>query len=130
MFVFGSTLSMLMVVTYTHLGVTPLPVMILINVVLFVGIFSRMIPFQALSSQIPEPTKRGAYNAISSSIQQVSGGLASLLAGHIVSQDANGRIEHFEDVGYVVVVTTLITIALMWRIQRQLQQRTAAAAAA
>jgi predicted MFS family arabinose efflux permease len=129
-FVFGSLLSMVMVVTYTHLGVTPLPVMILINVVLFVGIFSRMIPFQALSSQVPEATKRGAYNAISSSIQQLSGGLASLLAGHIVSQDATGRIEHFEDVGYVVIVTTLITIVLVWRIQHQLQQRTAAAAAA
>ena len=129
-FVFGSTLSMLMVVTYTHLGATPLPVMILINVVLFVGIFSRMIPFQALSSQVPEATKRGAYNAISSSLQQLSGGLASLVAGHIVAQDASGHIEHFEDVGYVVVVTTLITIGLVWRIQRQLQQRTAAAAAA
>ena len=129
-FVFGALLSMVMVVTYTHLGVTPLPVMVLINVVLFVGIFSRMIPFQALSSQVPEATKRGAYNAISSSIQQLSGGLASLLAGHIVSQGADGRIEHFEDVGYVVVATTLISIGLVWRIQRQLQERSAAPAVA
>jgi predicted MFS family arabinose efflux permease len=129
-FLFGSLLSMAMVVVYTHLGPTPLAVVVLINVIMFVGIFSRMIPFQALSSQVPEATKRGAYNAISSSIQQVSGGLASLLAGHIVSQGADGRIEHFADVGYVVVGTTLVTIGLVWRIQHQLQQRTAPAAAA
>ena len=126
-FVFGSALSILVVLVYTHLGVTPLPVVVLVNVTMFVGIFSRMIPFQALVTQVPEATRRGAFNAISASIQQVSGGIASVVAGHIVTQGADGRIEHFADVGYVVVGTTLVTIGLVWRIQRQLQQRTDAA---
>jgi predicted MFS family arabinose efflux permease len=125
-FVFGSVLTITMILIYTHLGPVPLPVIILVNVVMFVGIFSRMIPFQALASQIPEPTKRGAFNAISSSIQQVSGGLASVVAGHIVTQGADGSIQHFPDVGYVVVGTTLIGIVLVWNIQRQLQARAAA----
>jgi predicted MFS family arabinose efflux permease len=125
-FLFGSLLSMVMVVVYTHMDTTPLAAVVLINVVMFVGIFSRMIPFQALSSQVPEPTRRGAYNAISASIQQVSGGIASLVAGHIVTQGADGRIEHFPQVGYVVVGTTLLAIGLVWNIQRQLQARAAA----
>jgi predicted MFS family arabinose efflux permease len=125
-FLFGSALSILMVLVYTHLQQTSIVVVILINVVMFVGIFSRMIPFQALSSQIPEPTKRGAYNAISSSIQQVSGGIASLVAGQIVSQGVGGRIEHFPVIGYVVCGTTLAAIWLVWKIQHQLQARTAA----
>ncbi|MBC7664585.1 MAG: MFS transporter [Caulobacter sp.] len=125
-FLFGSVLSLVMVVVYTHMDATPLAAVVLINVVMFVGIFSRMIPFQALSSQVPEPTKRGAYNAISASIQQVSGGIASLVAGHIVTQGADGRIEHFPEVGYVVVGTTLLAIGLVWNIQRQLQARPAA----
>jgi MFS family permease len=87
-FLFGSALSIVMVVVYTHLEATPLAAVVLINVVMFVGIFSRMIPFQALVSQVPEATKRGAFNAISASIQQVSGGIASLVAGHIVTQGA------------------------------------------
>jgi len=126
-FLFGSLLSIVMVVVYTHLEATSLAAVVLINVVMFVGIFSRMIPFQALSSQVPEATKRGAYNAISASIQQVSGGIASLVAGHIVTQGAGGRIEHFPVVGYVVVGTTLAAIGLVWNIQRQLQARAAAA---
>ena len=125
-FLFGSALSILMVLVYTHLQQTSIVVVILINVTMFVGIFSRMIPFQALSSQIPEPTKRGAYNAISSSIQQVSGGIASLVAGQIVSQAADGRIEHFPVIGYVVCGTTLAAIWLVWKIQHQLQARAAA----
>ena len=124
-FLFGSVLSILMVLVYTHLQQTSIAVVILINVTMFVGIFSRMIPFQALSSQIPEPTKRGAYNAISSSIQQVSGGIASLVAGQIVAQGVDGRIEHFPVIGYVVCGTTLAAIWLVWKIQHQLQARTA-----
>jgi hypothetical protein len=115
-----------MILIYTHLGATPLPLVILVNVVMFVGIFSRMTPFQALASQVPEPTKRGAFNAISASIQQVSGGVASLVAGHIVTLGAGGRIEHFPEVGYVVVGTTLIGVGLVSAIQRQIQARAAA----
>jgi predicted MFS family arabinose efflux permease len=125
-FVFGSALSIAMVVIYTHLGVTSLTVIVMVNVVMFVGIFSRMIPFQALASQVPEATKRGAFNAISASIQQLSGGIAALVAGFIVTTGASGRIEHFPEVGYVVVCTTLLAIGLVWKIQRQIQARTAA----
>ncbi len=121
-FLFGSVLSIAMVVTYTHLGVTPLPLVIVVNVVMFIGIFSRMIPFQSLATQVPEPTKRGSFNAISASIQQVSGGLASLVAGHIVAQGADGRIEHFATVGYVVVGTTLLAIGLVHRLVRDIGQ--------
>jgi len=123
-FLFGSALSIAMVLVYTHMGPTSIAVVILINVTMFVGIFSRMIPFQALVTQVPEPTRRGAFNAISASIQQVSGGLASLVAGHIVTQAADGRIEHFPEVGFVVVGTTLLAIGLVWRIQRQISEAT------
>jgi len=125
-FLFGSALTITMILIYTHLGVTPLPLVVLVNVLMFVGIFSRMIPFQTLATQVPEATKRGAFNAISASIQQLSGGLASVVAGQIVAQGADGRIEHFPQVGYVVVVTTLLSIGLVWNIQRQLQARAAA----
>jgi predicted MFS family arabinose efflux permease len=125
-FAFGSALSVVMVLVYTRLGVTPLPVVVVINVLMFVGIFSRMIPFQALVTSVPEPTKRGSFNAISAAIQQLSGGLASLVAGHIVTLRADGRLEHFPVIGYVVVGTTLAAIGLVWRIQRDVRSRAAA----
>ncbi len=122
-FLFGSLLTVVMILIYTRLGPTPLPVVVVINVLMFVGIFSRMIPFQALASQVPEPTKRGAFNAVSASLQQFSGGLASVVAGRIVSQGADGSIQHFPVVGDVVVGTTLLGIGMMWRIQKQLAAR-------
>jgi predicted MFS family arabinose efflux permease len=124
-FAFGSALSITMVLIYTHLGSTSLPVVVVINILLFVGIFSRMIPFQALVTSVPEATKRGSFNAISASIQQLSGGIASVVAGHIVAQGADGKIEHFANVGYVVVGTTLLALGLVWNIQKQVQARAA-----
>jgi predicted MFS family arabinose efflux permease len=117
-FFMGTTVTIIMVLIYTHLGVTPLPMVILVNVVLFIGIFSRMIPFQALMSQVPAQNQRGSFNSINASIQQLSGGLASLVAGHIVQVGADGRILHYDIAGYVVVATSLITLSLLWRIQR------------
>jgi predicted MFS family arabinose efflux permease len=122
-FFFGTAVMIVTVLVYTHLGTTTLPVVTLVNVVLFVGIFSRMIPFQALMSQVPEATQRGSFNAINASISQLAGGLASLVAGHIVQQGADGRIQHYDVAGYVVVATSLLASVLLWRIQRSLQAR-------
>ncbi len=103
---------------YTHLGPVSLPLLVVVNAVLLVGIFSRMIPYQALVSSVPSTTQRGSFSAISASIQQLSGGLASVVAGHIVTLGADGKLQHFEVIGYVVVGTSLVAVTLLWRLQR------------
>jgi len=126
-FFFGSIVSVILVAIYTHMGATTLPVVIAINIVLFVGIFSRMIPFQAMVSSVPEPAQRGSFNAISAAIQQLSGGIASLVAGHIVARGADNRLEHMDVVGYVVIGCTLVSMALATQIHRAIQARAAQA---
>lgn len=116
MFLLGTATTIVMVLIYTHLGKTPLALVIAVNVCLFVGIFSRMIPFQALMTQVPAQTQRGSFNAINASIQQLSGGLASLVAGHIVLVGADGHVHHYEIAGYVVIATSLLTAFLLWRL--------------
>jgi predicted MFS family arabinose efflux permease len=120
-FLFGTGLSIAMVLVYTRLTPVPLPALVAINVVMFVGIFSRMIPFQAMSASLPAPTQRGAFNAISASIQQLSGAVASVVAGQIVSAGPGGRIEHFPVIGDVMVGTALVASALVWGISRALE---------
>ncbi|MRW88049.1 MFS transporter [Pseudoduganella sp. FT26W] len=128
-FLFGTGLSIAMVLIYTHLGRVPLWMLVVVNTMMFVGIFSRMIPFQALSSTVPVQTQRGSYNAISASIQQLAGGLASVASGHIVTQAADGHLQHFDTVGYVVVGTSLVASFLVWRLQRNLTAEAALAPA-
>jgi predicted MFS family arabinose efflux permease len=125
-FLVGSALTIAMVLVYTHLAAVPFWLLVAVNVVLFVGIFSRLIPFQAMSSMVPQATQRGAYNAISAAIQQLAGGLASLVAGHIVSFGADGKLQNYGVIGYVVVGSTLTAAFLAWRVHQGLQLRSAA----
>src|SRR4029077_17679759 len=94
-FAFGSAMSIVVVLIYTHLGEVSLTVAILVNVLMFVGIFSRMIPSQALISTIPEPAQRGSFSAVGASLQQLSGGLGSVLAAALIAQNADGSLRHF-----------------------------------
>ncbi len=127
-FVFGTALGVVMVLVYTHLAVTPLPLVILVNCVMFVGISSRMIPSQALMSAIPSPETRGSFMSVNSSVQQFSGGVASVLAGLIVAEGPGGVILHFERVGYVVAGASIVTLFMMNRIRRMVPEGRPAAA--
>ena len=121
----GSVLSSVMVLIYTHLGRIPLLAVVAVNVIMFVGIFSRMIPYQALAASVPELPRRGAFNAISASIQQLAGGTAAVVAGHLVSTGADGKLHGFENVGYVVVTTTFVAALLARQVNREVQARQA-----
>jgi predicted MFS family arabinose efflux permease len=119
-FFFGCVITIVMVIIFTHLAVSPLWVLISVLVILQVGIFSRMISASALMSALPAPADRGAYMSISSSLQQMAGGVAAVLSGMIVIEAADGRLVHFDRVGYVLVATTLLTLSMMYLINRRI----------
>jgi len=122
-FVAGSLLSMIMVSIYTNLGVTPLWVIIALNVLLFVGISSRMISSSALMTAVPEPPDRGAFMSINASVQQIAGGVASAIAGFIVVQTKTGALEHYNWLGYVVIGTMTITLVMMYFLNQYVQRK-------
>jgi predicted MFS family arabinose efflux permease len=122
-FVFGCAMTVIMVLIYTHLGHVSLATAIIVNVLLFVGIFSRMIPSQALISAIPDQSQRGSFSAVSASLQQLSGGLGSVFAAAIIAQQPDGSLLHFERIGYVVVTTTIVTMVAMYFVQKEVADR-------
>lgn len=113
-FAFGCAVTIVMVLIYTHLHTTPLWLLCVIMVILQIGIFSRMISATALLSALPQPADRGSYMSISSSLQQVAGGVASVISGLIVVEAPSGDLLHFDVLGYVLVCTTLITLTMMY----------------
>ncbi len=111
-FCFGTGVTVVMVTIWTNIGQAPLAWVIVINVILLARIFSRIIPSQALVSAIPGPTQRGAFNAVSASLQQIAGGISAGVAGLIIVQMPNGRLEHFSWLGYIVVTIALASLVL------------------
>ncbi|MEJ7643216.1 MAG: MFS transporter [Chryseolinea sp.] len=123
-FCIGSVLGMIIVAIYCNLGLTPLWIVILLNVLLFIGISARMVSASALMTAIPEAKDRGAFMSINSSVQQMSGGVASIVAGLIVFQAESGVLLHYDTLGYVVVGAMMITIFMMFFIDRHIRERT------
>ncbi len=119
-FFFGCVITVVMVVIFTHLAITPLWLLVTVLVILQIGIFSRMISASALMSALPAPADRGAYMSIGSSLQQVAGGVAAVLSGMIVVEGADGVLVYFDRVGYVLVGTTLLTLSMMYFINRRI----------
>jgi MFS family permease len=116
-FVIGSLVSCVIVVIYCNLGITPLWVVMGISIFMFAAVFSRMVTSSALLSAIPNPVDRGAFMSVNSSVQQISGGVATFIAGLIVVQQTpTSALQNYDMLGYVVVGATLITIVFMYGI--------------
>jgi hypothetical protein len=59
--------------------------------------------------------------SISSSLQQLAGGVASSCAGLLVAQTGDGPIEHYERLGYVVAGSMAVGVVLMGRVNAIVQ---------
>lgn len=123
MFAVGTIIAIIMSLIYTNLGITPLWIIMVLNILLFLGINARMISASALTSAIPSPQDRGAYMSINSSIQQISGGVASFVAGLIVVQTPSGLLERYDILGYVVVVSMIVAAIMIWWLDKHLRMK-------
>lgn len=124
LFIIGSLSAVVMVFIYTQLSVTPLWLVIIVNVLLFACIFCRMTPAMALNSMVAKPEDRGAYMAISSSLQQTAGGLGAFIAGMIIVQpDPHSPLQHFDWLGYITMGIFIACIFLVGRVSKLLQHR-------
>jgi predicted MFS family arabinose efflux permease len=124
LFTFGSLLAMVMVNIYTNLPPVQIGVVIAVNVVMFMGIMSRMVPATTLNSAVPGMADRGAYMSINASLQQLSGGVAAYIAGLIVVRGTtDDPIKNFDVLGYIMSFIMLATIWFMYRVDRMLKNR-------
>jgi predicted MFS family arabinose efflux permease len=123
LFMYGTIIAIVMVVVYTNMTVMPMYQVIIINCILFIGITARMISGSALMTAVPEPQDRGAFMGINSSIQQISGGIASLFAGLIVVQASDLSIQNFNLLGYVVIVTMIVCLWMIYIVHQHIKNK-------
>ncbi len=126
LFTGGSVLACIMIVIYTNLTPVPIWEVVIINMILFMGIMSRMVPATALNSAVPDMADRGAYMSVNSSLQQLAGGVAALFAGLVVVQKSKtSPIEHFDTLGYVMVGFVMLCVYLVYRVSEIVKAKTA-----
>lgn len=122
----GSFITIVTVLIYTNLGPTPLWEIIIINMIMFMGVMSRMVPSTTLNTAVPGMQDRGAYMAITSSLQQISGGIAAVCAGFIVHQETKtSPLENYPVLGIVIAAVTVLSIFLIWRVDNLVKPKDA-----
>jgi len=125
LFTVGSVIAVIMVIVYTNIPVIPLWQVILVNMLLFMGIMSRMVPATALATAIPDAKDRGAFMSINSSLQQLAGGIAAIFAGFIVKQETKtSPLEHYDTLGYIVATLILICLFFVYRVSVFVKSKT------
>lgn len=101
----------------THLVPVPWWVVLLNSTIFFVLVPGRMIPGMAMVTAAASQAVRGTFMSLGSSVQMMSSGLASLVAGMIITRNAMGQIEHYNIVGYLSVACGLASLWMAQHVQ-------------
>jgi predicted MFS family arabinose efflux permease len=109
--------SALLLLAITHLGAAPLVVAVGVFGALMVCNVGRMIPAMAMITSSVEPRRRGAFLSANSSVQHIAAGFGAYLGGLIITQSADGRLEHFGTVGWIAAGSTLLSLWLAGRVR-------------
>jgi len=110
-------LSLIPIFMITNLPQSSLTVVLTVSTIFFILISGRFVPVMAIITGSVSKADRGAFMGINSSLQQMAMGLASVLAGLIVSYNVSGEMDHFNIVGYVSMFMTLVFIYCASRVK-------------
>lgn len=123
LFAIGTVIAIVMVGIFTNLEATPLYLAIIINILLFAGVTTRMISSSAMITAIPKPADRGAFMSINGSTQYLAGGIAVKLAGKIIEQkDPTAPVEHYGILGTVVIASMVLVLGLMYMLHLHIKK--------
>ncbi len=105
-------ISLIPLLVTTNLMPVPLWVVLINSTAFFVLVSGRMIPAMAIVSQVVDAKIRGTFMSLVGSVQMLASGLASVVAGAVVTIAADGKMEHYNLVGYGAALCGLLTFWL------------------
>jgi predicted MFS family arabinose efflux permease len=116
-FMVVATLSLIPVIVVTNLPVVTEFIALATSVVFVVLVSGRFVPAMAIITQAADPALRGGFQAYNTAVQSLSSGAAALIAGLVVTQDANGKLVGYAHAGWIAVAATLLSIGMAQRLR-------------
>lgn len=109
-------LSLLFVWIITNLPPVHIALMLSLFAVWFVLATGRSVAAQAMISNVVTPQHRGSFMSFNSSVQQLGTAAASFIAGMIVIKGGDGKIQHYNWLGYFSIVVLVVCFFLARRL--------------
>lgn len=101
----------------TNLPAVPLVPVLAVTTVYFVVTSGRWVPAMAMITSTALPRYRGRFMSVNASVQQMSCGLASVVAGLVVDAGPDQHITGYATAGLIAAGCTLISMVLAARIR-------------
>lgn len=108
----------------THLPPLPTVLIVLSTTVFFVFNHARFVPATTLATLNVTPRHRGAFMSLTSCLQQLGSGLASLVGGLLVSQAEDGRLVGYGTLAWISAGAVLLSMGLVARLRRYPDEKT------
>lgn len=116
-FAYAAIGSMVPIVLITHLGPSPVWFILTVSSVFFISMSGRMVPAMTIVSASTGPETRGSFMSIASCTQQLSAGLASWMAGLIITTDEAGHLLHYDLVGFLALTASFFALIIVYRLK-------------
>jgi len=100
----------------TNIGAAPLWLWLICTTAFFVLVSGRMIPAMAIITSAAQPKLRGTFMSLNGTMQSFAMGLATTLAGFVITQNSTGQIVDYEAVGYIAISCNLLAVWFVSRI--------------
>lgn len=110
-------LNLIPIAIITHLGITPIFLVLIVTTLFFVTSNGRYVPAAAIITGTANPENRGSFLSFNSAVQQLAAGFASLIAGLIIGESATGQLTNFNWVGYLAIFFSVLSIPLAKRVK-------------
>ena len=105
------------VLIVTHLRGIPLPVVLVATTLFFVGMSARFAPAMAMITNAVDARYRGGFMSVNSAMQQAASGGANLLAGFLITTNAQGQLVGYPRVGFISLAAFALTLWLGARLR-------------
>lgn len=118
---FGS-LVIIPILVITNLAPVPLPVALTITAIFFIFSNGRMVPSTTMETAVISPEVRGSYMSIRSSVQSLTSGLGSFIAGVIITEQPSlfdpraKALVNYPYVGLIAVFFSLVSLYVARRL--------------
>ncbi len=116
-FTLTAALTTIPILIITHMSRTALWPTLIISTIFFVIASARMVPAMTMVTEAVTPRWRGGFMSLNGSFQQLSAGLASILAGVIITRGSDGLLLHYHQAGYFAALTSIACIFISRRLR-------------
>lgn len=124
LFLIMAIVAVIPIALITNLPVMPFYLVLCITGFWFIVSSGRMIPAQAMISNVVSSERRGSFMSFNSSVQQIFTGLASVLAGAIVVNTPGNKILNYDITGYISIGVTLLSLVFVLKLDTRLKKKT------